>query len=138
MKFTILFGCFGICSLRVTKYLKFPENRKIPDSIDSPVHYALLKNEDNQEFPKKFTICSSIFVKYLRDYPTFFVLLGEDFLTWIGLDISFYDIDTESSPVWISSRPSSIPLKKKFSFRPLAWSHMLVFLLTYFLEMLTP
>ena len=104
------------------RYLKFPSNRKIPETKKIEEHFALLKNDPSGELPDKFSICSSVFVGYFRDWTTFWTVLKKDKTWWFSLSM-YVDLMVEKYVVWMDKEPSSIPLDEGLSLRPWAWSH---------------
>ena len=79
------------------KYIQFPVNRKIPENKDVPEHYALLINDEKGELPAMFSICGSMSLEYLRGFPTFFAVLGNDFTRWITVNPDLHCLEDKES-----------------------------------------
>ena len=101
-------------------YLKFPSNRKIiPETKNTPEHYALLMNDPKGKLPDKFSICSSLFVGYLRGSTTFLTVLKNDQSQWFALEITEQDLISEKYAIWLDRWK----LDDVLSLRPWDWSH---------------
>ena len=107
-----------------SEYLRFPSERKIPEEVLQPQHYALLQKENLEELPEQFSICSSMLIEYFRDYPTFFVILKEDSSSyWIAVDVNS-DLKSLNYDIWLETSFGNIVGDKGIPARPWRWSHL--------------
>ena len=105
------------------EYLKFPSDRKIPGKVPGPQHFALLQNENIDQLPEQFSICSSMSMDYFRGHPTFLIILKDDLSRWIILDPDL-DLTAQKYILWFDSDKVSNKGDRKISLRPWTWSHI--------------
>ena len=84
-----------------------------------------MKNENLEPLPEQFSICSSLAIKYFRDYPTFFSLRTKDNSFWLAVKIQ-QDLSVERYSLWFMSNSGNIMGGTKVHLKPWAWSHLCV------------
>lgn len=118
--------CISICLVyqeKQMKYLKFPHDRRIPDNLENPQHFAILKNENLPELPDQFSVCSSLNFEYYRDSLTFFVITTENNYRWVSVYI-FNDFKRNSIGLWFSTISRNFKGEKYIKLKPWDWSHL--------------
>ena len=105
------------------RYIKFPQERKIPERIKKPQHFAVLNNDKLQQLPDCFSICSSLHIEYHRDYLTFLVILTETNERWISVNLA-QDLKTQSYTLWLETISRNVISNRNVDLRPWAWSYL--------------